>query len=88
MQDGTLALTKGNLTVPKDTEDFVLYNKSVPAKLQELESEGYKIVIFRLPYAYTDEWHSALLIVQQGQQHSSAVLQRMHASRYSISLKD
>ena len=47
MQDGTLAVQKSTLQFPRDADDWVLYNKKVPEKLKELESQGYKVVIFR-----------------------------------------
>lgn len=47
MQDGTLALQRSQNQFPKDADDWVLYNKSVPDKLKELQSEGYKLVLFR-----------------------------------------
>jgi len=32
--------------MPKDADDWMLYNKSVPEKLKEVEEQGYKVVIF------------------------------------------
>lgn len=52
LQDGTLALQKSTLQVPRDADDWVLYNKKVPQKLQELESQGYTIVVFRFAQAF------------------------------------
>jgi len=47
LQDGTLALQKTSLVVPKDSDDWILFNNTVPAKMKEVEEQGYKIVIFR-----------------------------------------
>ena len=58
LQDGTLALQKSTLQVPKDADDWVLYNKSVPAKLKELEDQGFKIVIFRSSFYSAQHWMS------------------------------
>jgi len=44
--DGTLALQKTSLVVPKDSDDWILFNNTVPAKMKEVEEQGYKIVIF------------------------------------------
>ena len=53
VQDGTLAVQKSTLQFPRDADDWVLYNKKVPEKLKELESQGFTVVIFRqLVYRY------------------------------------
>lgn len=43
--DGTIVLTKSSATFPKDEKDWRFFNKHVPEKLQQLEAEGYKVVI-------------------------------------------
>ena len=40
-------MQKSTLQFPRDADDWVLYNKQVPEKLEELQSQGYTLVIFR-----------------------------------------
>ena len=64
-QDGTLALQKSSAPWPRDENDWVLYNKKVPGKLQELVKDGYRVVIFRYLYSHQLEcsicWPEILL---------------------------
>lgn len=44
--DGTLIKSKSGLVFPKNPDDWQLIYPTVPAKLKQLHSDGYKIVIF------------------------------------------
>ncbi|KAI3429347.1 hypothetical protein D9Q98_005442 [Chlorella vulgaris] len=44
--DGTLAVVKSGRQFPMGPDDWRWFNKGVPAKLRELHSDGYQIVIF------------------------------------------
>lgn len=44
--DCTLINTKSGAKFAKNAEDWVYWDKSVPAKLKALAEDGYKIVIF------------------------------------------
>eukprot|EP01025_Chloroclados_australasicus_P037343 TRINITY_DN3811_c0_g1_i3.p1 TRINITY_DN3811_c0_g1~~TRINITY_DN3811_c0_g1_i3.p1 ORF type:complete len:413 (-),score=58.37 TRINITY_DN3811_c0_g1_i3:813-2015(-) len=44
--DGTLVNQKSSGRQPKDADDWKFFNKTVKKKLEEYQSEGYKLVIF------------------------------------------
>ena len=40
------------MRMPRDEDDWVLYNKKVPKVLQDYADDGYKIVVFRCSLTY------------------------------------
>ena len=56
-------MQKSTLQFPRDADDWVLYNKKVPDRLKELETQGYKVVIFR--FAHQISWHSLRLSITE-----------------------